>query len=62
MGYNTGFIISSHATGPVEGDRNVGGLAGYNQSKLISGSYATGPVTGESCVGGLVGVNGDSVR
>ena len=59
VGYNTGFIISSHATGPVEGDRNVGGLAGYNQSKLISGSYATGPVTGESCVGGLVGVNGE---
>ena len=59
VGYNTGFIVSSHATGPVEGDRNVGGLAGYNQSKLISGSYATGPVTGESCVGGLVGVNGE---
>ena len=59
VGYNTGFIVSSHATGPVEGDRNVGGLAGYNQAKLISGSYATGPVTGESCVGGLVGVNGE---
>ena len=59
VGYNTGFIVSSHATGPVEGDENVGGLAGYNQSKLISGSYATGPVTGESCVGGLVGVNGE---
>ena len=59
VGYNTGFIVSSHATGPVEGDRNVGGLAGYNQSKLISGSYATGQVTGESCVGGLVGVNGE---
>ena len=59
VGYNTGFIVSSHATGPVEGDRNVGGLAGYNQSKLISGSYATGQVTGGSCVGGLVGVNGE---
>ena len=58
VGYNTGFIVSSHATGPVVGDRNVGGLTGYNQSKLISGSYATGPVTGGSCVGGLVGVNG----
>ena len=58
VGYNTGFILSSHATGPVEGDSNVGGLAGYNQGKLISGSYATGPVTGRSCVGGLVGVNG----
>ena len=33
VGYNTGFIISSHATGPVEGDRNVGGLAGHNQNK-----------------------------
>ena len=59
VGYNTGFIVSSHAMGPVEGDRNVGGLAGYNQSKLISGSYATGQVTGERCVGGLVGVNGE---
>ena len=59
VGYNTGFIVSSHATGPVVGDSNVGGLAGYNQSKLISGSYATGKVTGESCAGGLVGVNGE---
>ena len=59
VGFNTGFILSSYATGPVEGDRNVGGLAGYNQSKLISGSYATGQVTGESCVGGLVGLNGN---
>ena len=59
VGYNTGFIVSGHATGPVVGDRHVGGLAGYNQSKLISGSYATGQVTGETCAGGLVGVNGN---
>ena len=55
VGYNTGFVVYSYATGPVTSDRSAGGLVGYHQSKLISGSYATGPVTGSEA-GGLVGV------
>ncbi len=57
VGYNTGFIVYSYATGPVTSDSSAGGLVGFHQSKLISGSYATGPVTG-SRAGGLVGTNG----
>ena len=56
VGYNTGFVVLSYATGPVTSDRSAGGLVGYHQSKLISGSYATGPVTSTgSPAGGLVG-------
>ena len=57
VGYNTGFVVSSYATGPVTSDRSAGGLVGYHQSKLIAGSYATGPVAGSSA-GGLVGTVG----
>ena len=56
VGYNTGFVVSSYATGPVTSDSDAGGLVGFHQSKLISGSYATGPVTSTgSPAGGLVG-------
>ena len=54
VGYNTGYVVYSYATGPVTSDSNAGGLVGYHQSKLINASYATGPVTGSSA-GGLVG-------
>ena len=54
VGYNTGYVVYSYATGPVTSDSSAGGLVGYHQGKLISGSYATGPVTGSSA-GGLVG-------
>ena len=54
VGYNTGFVVLSYATGPVTSDRSAGGLVGYHQNKLIAASYATGPVTG-SPAGGLVG-------
>ena len=57
VGYNTGFVVYSYATGPVTSDSSAGGLVGWHQNKLISGSYATGPVTG-SRAGGLVGTNG----
>ena len=57
VGLNTGFVVSSYATGPVTSDGTAGGLVGSHQSKLISGSYATGRVKG-STVGGLVGKNG----
>ena len=54
VGYNTGFVVYSYATGPVTSDSDAGGLVGFHQSKLINASYATGPVTG-SDAGGLVG-------
>ena len=54
VGYNTGFVVLSYATGPVTSDRSAGGLVGWHQNKLIAASYATGPVSG-SPVGGLVG-------
>ena len=54
VGYNTGFVVYSYATGPVTSDRSAGGLVGYHEFKLINASYATGPVTGSSA-GGLVG-------
>ena len=54
VGYNTGYVVYSYATGPVTSDSDAGGLVGYHQSKLINASYATGPVTGSSA-GGLVG-------
>ena len=57
VGYNTGFVVSSYATGPVTSDSSTGGLVGWHQNKLISGSYATGPVNGYTA-GGLVGTIG----
>ena len=57
VGYNTGYVVYSYATGPVTSDSHAGGLVGYHYSKLINASYATGPVTG-SPAGGLVGTIG----
>ncbi len=57
VGYNTGFVVSSYATGPVTSDSSAGGLVGWHEFKLISGSYATGPVNGYTA-GGLVGTIG----
>ena len=57
VGYNTGYVVYSYATGPVTSDSAAGGLVGYHQSKLINASYATGPVSGDTA-GGLVGTIG----
>ena len=54
VGYNTGFVVYSYATGPVTSDSSAGGLVGWHENKLISASYATGPVNGYAA-GGLVG-------
>ncbi len=56
IGYNTGLIQSSYATGLVSAPASayVGGFAGTNAGS-IQYSYATGSVTGASGVGGLVG-------
>jgi len=60
-------IINSHATGDVEGNDSVGGLAGDVQSSdsVVSGSHATGSVTGDGGeIGGLVGdiFRGDTIE
>ena len=61
VGYNTGWMVSNYATGPVTGDMNVGGLVGSNE-RFIGGSYATAHVTGRRNVGGLLGWNASPLR
>ena len=57
VGYNTGFVVYSYATGPVSGSP-AGGLVGTIatpfQEATIRASYATGSVDGGTA-GGLVG-------
>ena len=52
-----GTILESHATGNVTGDKNVGGLMGFNLSGTgkITNCYSIGNVNGNNDVGGLVG-------
>jgi filamentous hemagglutinin family protein len=57
VGFNTGTIDNSHASGNVSSSGNAGGLAGINNGGIISNSYATGNVFAFSIVGGLVGQN-----
>jgi hypothetical protein len=60
VGYNSGTIINSYATGTVTGDGGseyVGGLVGWNAGGNVSNSKATGDVTGYYWTGGLVGLN-----
>ncbi|MEY2634002.1 MAG: hypothetical protein RIR00_2656, partial [Pseudomonadota bacterium] len=60
IGYNSGEVKKSHASGTVSGQTYVGGLIGWNDANL-SAVYATGNVTGTSSTalktGGLVGLN-----
>ncbi|NDP59739.1 MAG: filamentous hemagglutinin N-terminal domain-containing protein, partial [Oxalobacteraceae bacterium] len=57
MGYNSGTVDSSYATGNVSGDITVGGLAGLNDGGTINNSFARGIVSGYTEIGGLVGSN-----
>ena len=62
---STGTIVSSFAHVDVSGDRQVGGLVGYNQGD-IENTYSAGTVSGVNAtsdfpVGGLVGENGGSI-
>ena len=66
IGYSSGTIINSYATGDVDGGEGnndyVGGLVGYNTSSgAITNSYATGSASGGvgrgDRVGGLIGEN-----
>jgi hypothetical protein len=51
-------VISSYATGNVNGGKDIGGLVGLNTDALLANSYATGAVTGtEINAGALVGFN-----
>jgi len=50
-------IASSYVSGVVIGNKDVGGLAGYNFGDITT-TYSTGTVSGDSKVGGLVGSNG----
>ena len=59
-----GTITGSSASGEVNGNQNVGGLAGGNQElgsatigSAITSSLATGTVAGTTNIGGLVGLN-----
>ncbi|PHV47677.1 hypothetical protein CSQ91_22540 [Janthinobacterium sp. BJB301] len=65
VGYNkSGTIADSYASGAVSGDRDVGGLLGYNSRSTdsVSNSYATGDVHGNASTGALVGYNAGVVR
>ncbi|MDR0533750.1 MAG: filamentous hemagglutinin N-terminal domain-containing protein [Verrucomicrobiales bacterium] len=64
VGLNNGasaIIQTSYSTGTVTGLLNVGGLAGKNQSGLITQNYSISTVKGRANVGGLVGLNQDRV-
>ncbi|NQE06559.1 hypothetical protein C5S32_11880 [ANME-1 cluster archaeon GoMg1] len=52
-----GPIINCYSSGPVNGNRYVGGLVGFNRGP-ITNCYSSGSVSGSSSVGGLVGNNG----
>ena len=62
VGWSSGTIIASYATGAVSGYFYVGGLVGFhgntgNPKAVIRASYATGVVSGDTDTGGLVGIN-----
>jgi len=60
VGFSSGKIVDSYASGAVTGKDCVGGLVGANRHE-IKGAHSMGAVTGEDYVGGLVGSNfGDS--
>ena len=54
-----GTITNCSSTGSVEGETNVGGLAGQNIG-TITNCFSSGNVTGNGSVGGLVGNNHES--
>ena len=58
VGFSSGNIINSYATGAIVGRSRVGGLVGSNYGNIMN-SYATDAVAGRSRVGGLVGSSDD---
>jgi hypothetical protein len=57
VGLSRGSIVDSSASGTVDGDQHVGGLAGAQGDGRIQNSSAMGIVRGNFNVGGLVGHN-----
>ena len=58
VGSNENPIINCYSTGNIQGDSNVGGIAGVLKSGYtsIGNCYAAGPITGNSNVGGVAGI------
>ncbi|KAF0146856.1 MAG: hypothetical protein FD187_3185, partial [bacterium] len=54
VGWNSGTITQTYATGIISGNNYVGGLVGRNYG-TITQTYATGAVSGNTYVGGLAG-------
>jgi len=61
VGRNVGRIFSSHSTGNVSGNANVGGLVGVVADGSVNTSYSKAEVTGNQNVGGLVGKTGHEI-
>ena len=62
VGYNSGTVENTRASGSVNGNFEVGGLVGGNgQIGIIRDSKASGSVNANGDVGGLVGNNGGTV-
>jgi len=60
VGYNSGTVSDSHASGEVDGGYRVGGLVGENWGEVFN-SHATGEVKGEGRIGGLIGYNSGTI-
>lgn len=61
VGFNSGKVRNSYASGAVDGKSCVGGLVGYNAGDVYT-SFATANVSGDYYIGGLVGRNIDTVN
>ena len=62
VGFNSGIVSDSYASGSVAGSLGVGGLVASNaRGATVRNSYSTGSVIGEEHVGGLVGSNSGAV-
>ncbi|MHC4628046.1 MAG: rhodanese-like domain-containing protein, partial [Planctomycetota bacterium] len=61
VGTNNGSITNSYGTGMVNGNLEVGGLAGANGLGSITASHSSSEVIGGEEVGGLVGINLGSI-
>lgn len=61
-GYNNGTVTNCYSSGEVIGEKEVGGVVGYNHSEnyysgKVNNCYSSGVVSGTTNVGGVVGHN-----
>ena len=62
VGNNRGSVRNCTVTGSIQGETNIGGIIGVNESSgKISNSTFSGSVTGEHYVGGIAGQNLGSI-